>query len=91
MFLKCEQKVYRGFVLGVGFWLMHITHYAGLFWLYATAFISGVSIVWLFIYSIKTIKENEKFLGEVYLLTSLAMILSYLGNIVYVIFMGRFP
>ncbi len=78
MKIDIKDKLLSSFVAGAGFWLINISHAGGFIWNTITALISGLAIIFLLIFSIKAINKKEKLLGWVCLLTSAAMIASYI-------------
>ena len=75
-----KDKLLASFIVGVGFWLINISHInydTNFIWGNISAIISGLAIVVLIIFSIEAINQKERLLGWTYLLTSAAMIISY--------------
>jgi Ni/Fe-hydrogenase subunit HybB-like protein len=68
------------FIIGVGFWLINISHInydINFIWGSITAIVSGLAILLLLVFSIQAISKKERLLSWTCLLTSVAMIISY--------------
>lgn len=73
-----REKLLASFSVGVGFWLINISHTSSLIWNYITAAISGLAFIFLLFFSIKAIKQKEKILGWTYFVMDVIMILSWI-------------
>ena len=73
-----REKLLASFSVGVGFWLINISHVSSLIYGYITAMISGLAFIFLFFFSIRAIRQKEKILGWTYFLMEIVMILSWI-------------
>ncbi|MDO8528866.1 MAG: hypothetical protein Q7S06_03170 [Nanoarchaeota archaeon] len=71
-----REKLLASFSVGVGFWLINISHTYSSVWVGTTAIISALAFIFLLFFSIKAIKQKEKILGWTFLLMDIIMILS---------------
>ncbi|MSS74334.1 hypothetical protein EXS72_01705 [Candidatus Pacearchaeota archaeon] len=73
--VSLRDKMLSSFIVGVGFWLINISH--GSYLESVTALISGIAFIFLLIYSFQAIRKGDK-VGWAYFATVVWMILSYL-------------
>ncbi len=72
-----RDKMLASFIIGIGFWLINITHVSqDNLWSAVTAWVSGGAFIFLLGYSFKSMRQGDK-VGLSYFLTDVCMIISY--------------
>ena len=71
-----RDKLLVSFGVGIGFWLINISHTYSYVWTMISAGISALAFISLLFFSIKAIKQKEKILGWTFLVMDIIMILS---------------
>lgn len=79
---RIRDKLLAFFSIGIGFWLINISHTYSSLWVTATGIISGIAFIFLLFFSIKAIKQKEKILGWTYLIIDIIMILSWITPLI---------
>lgn len=77
-----RDKLLAFFSVGIGFWLINISHIYSSIWTLITGAISGLAFIFLLFFSVKAIRQKEKILGWTYLIMDIIMILSRITPIV---------
>ena len=76
--VSMRDKMLSSFIIGIGFWLINITHASqDNWWYFVTALVSGLAFIFLLGYSFKAVRQGDK-IGWAYFITDVCMIVSYI-------------
>ena len=85
-----RDKLLASFSVGIGFWLINISHIFSSIWTIITGAISVLAFISLLFFSIKAIKQKEKILGWTYFIMDIVMILSRITPVVIAFINSKF-